>query len=220
MIEKKQKQIFPKWTNQLPLVVIISKAILLTGIVFIFVYWFTPKHLEVGYQPKQPIPFSHKLHSGELGMDCRYCHSNVNKAAHSNIPTTETCMNCHSQIKKDSPEIAKIHESYYSNKPIKWVKVHMLPDYAYFNHSRHVNSGISCVNCHGRVDQMEVVYQAKRLSMGWCLECHRAPEKFLRPKDKVYQLDWEPEEDQITLGLKLKETYNINPKEHCSVCHR
>ena len=214
------KNIFPKWTNKLPLFILIGLKLKVAIIVFIFVYWFTPKHLEIGYQPTQPIPFSHKMHVGELGMDCRYCHNNVDKAAHSNIPSTETCMNCHNQIKTDSPHIAKIKKSYITGEPIKWVKVHMLPDYAYFNHSRHVNSGISCVSCHGRVDQMEKVYQAKRLSMGWCLECHRAPEKHLRPIDKVYQMDWEPEEDQITLGLKLKDKYNINPKEHCSVCHR
>ena len=214
------QNIFPKWSNYIPLIIAINIGGALATVVFIFWYWFSPKHLEVGYKPTQPIPFSHKLHVAKLGMDCRYCHSNVDKAAHSNIPSTETCMNCHKQIKTKSPHIAKIHDSYYNDKPIEWVKVHMLPDYAYFNHSRHVNSGISCVSCHGRVDQMEVVYQAKSLSMGWCLECHRAPEKHLRPKDKVYQLDWEAPEDQITLGLKLKEDYNINPKEQCSVCHR
>lgn len=214
------RNIFPKWSNKLPMIVLIILLTKIAAVIFIFVYWFTPKHFEVGYKPKQPIAFSHKLHSGELGMDCRYCHSNVDKAAHSNIPSTETCMNCHNQIKTKSKEIARIKKSYLTNTPIKWVKVHMLPDYAYFNHSRHVNSGISCVSCHGRVDQMEEVYQAKRLSMGWCLECHRAPEKHLRPLDKVYQLDWEPEEEQIEMGLKLKKKYNINPKEDCSVCHR
>lgn len=214
------KNIFPKWTNKLPLIVLITLKVKIAVIIFIFVYWFTPKHLEVGYQPEQPIPFSHKLHNAELGIDCRYCHNNVDKAAHSNIPATETCMNCHNQIKKDSPHIAKIKKSYLENEPIKWVKVHMLPDYVAFNHSRHVNSGISCVSCHGRVDQMEKVYQAKRLSMGWCLECHRAPEKHLRPKDKVYQLDWVAKENQIEMGLRLKEEYKINPKEHCSVCHK
>ena len=168
---------------------------------------------------KQPIPFSHALHVDNVGMDCRYCHSNVEKAAHSNIPATETCMNCHKQIKTDSPHIKKLTEHYESGEPIEWIKVHMLPDYVYFNHSAHVNVGVSCVQCHGQVNKMDVVYQAEPLSMGWCLECHREPEKYLWPKEQVTNLDWRPE-DQLELGLQLKETYNVNPGEACSVCHR
>ena len=187
--------------------------------VHLFWYWFSPKHLNVGYQPKQPIPFSHALHVDNVGMDCRYCHSNVEKAAHSNIPATETCMNCHKQIKTDSPHIKKLTEHYESGEPIEWVKVHMLPDYVYFNHSAHVNVGVSCVQCHGQVNKMNVVYQSEPLSMGWCLECHREPEKYLWPKEQVTNLDWRPE-DQLELGLQLKETYNVNPGEACSVCHR
>ena len=180
-------------------------------LLYIFWYWFSPKHLNVGYQPKQPIPFSHALHVDNVGMDCRYCHSNVEKAAHSNIPATETCMNCHKQIKTDSPHIKKLTEHYESGEPIEWIKVHMLPDYVYFNHSAHVNVGVSCVQCHGQVNKMDVVYQAEPLSMGWCLECHREPEKYLWPKEQVTNLDWRPE-DQLELGLQLKETYNVNPE--------
>lgn len=213
------QQIFPKWLNILPAVLLVLLIGILGITVHLFWYWFSPKHLNVGYQPKQPIPFSHALHVDNVGMDCRYCHSNVEKAAHSNIPATETCMNCHKQIKTDSPHIKKLTEHYESGEPIEWIKVHMLPDYVYFNHSAHVNVGVSCVQCHGQVNKMDVVYQAEPLSMGWCLECHREPEKYLWPKEQVTNLDWRPE-DQLELGLQLKETYNVNPGEACSVCHR
>lgn len=213
------QQIFPKWLNILPVVLLVLLIGILGITVHLFWYWFSPQHLNVGYQPKQPIPFSHALHVDNVGMDCRYCHSNVEKAAHSNIPATETCMNCHKQIKTDSPHIKKLTEHYESGEPIEWIKVHMLPDYVYFNHSAHVNVGVSCVQCHGQVNKMDVVYQAEPLSMGWCLECHREPEKYLWPKEQVTNLDWRPE-DQLELGLQLKETYNVNPGEACSVCHR
>ncbi|RAP33918.1 cytochrome C [Candidatus Marinamargulisbacteria bacterium SCGC AG-439-L15] len=213
------KNIFPKWANKLPLLILGILGGALVTTVFIIWYWFSPKHLNIGYQPDQPIPYSHKLHAGELGIDCRYCHNFVEDGSHANIPSTETCMNCHTQIKTDSPHIKKLKESYDSNTPIKWVKVHMLPDYAYFNHSRHVNSGIGCVSCHGRVDQMEIVHQTQSLSMEWCLDCHRAPEKHLRPKNKITQMDWKAK-NQLALGKKLKKLYHVNPKEDCSTCHR
>ena len=213
------KQLFPKWANKLPIIVLLSLTISLGLIVHLFWYWFSPQHLNVGYQPTQPIPFSHATHVSKVGLDCRYCHSNVEKAAHSNIPSAETCMNCHKNVKTDSPHIKKLTEHYNSNTPIEWVRVHMLPDYVYFNHSAHVNVGVSCVQCHGKVNKMDVVYQSKSLSMSWCLECHRNPENYLWPKDKITNLDWKPK-DQLKLGLELKETYNVNPGEACSVCHR
>jgi hypothetical protein len=213
------KQLFPKWANKLPIIVLLSLTISLGLIVHLFWYWFSPQHLNVGYQPTQPIPFSHATHVSKVGLDCRYCHSNVEKAAHSNIPTTETCMNCHKQVKTDSPHIKKLTEYYNNNTPIEWVRVHMLPDYVYFNHSAHVNVGVSCVQCHGKVNKMDIVYQSKSLSMSWCLECHRNPENYLWPKDKITNLDWKPT-NQLKLGLELKETYNVNPGEACSVCHR
>ena len=212
--------IFPKWANKVPRLILGGVLTTVVAIIGIFWYWLSPEHTDVGYEPEQPIPYSHRLHVGELGLDCRYCHTEVDKGAHATIPPTETCMNCHKIIKTDSPHIKKIHESYATNTPIEWVKVHNTPDYAYFNHSRHVNSGVSCVSCHGRVDQMEVVRQVEPLSMAWCLECHRAPEKHLRPKDKVTDLGWESGEDPLEMGRKLREKYNINPREDCSTCHR
>lgn len=217
--DKSKQYIFPKWTNNLPTFLLLGLLLKVTFIVFVMYYWFSPKHYEVGYAPDQPIPFSHQLHAGELGVDCRYCHNFVDQAAHSNIPSTETCMNCHNVIKKDSPHIMKIRESYTEGKPIEWVQIHKLPHYSYFNHSAHLNAGVSCVSCHGRVDQMEVVHQSEPLSMGWCLDCHRAPEKHLRPKHLVTKLDWKAE-NQLELGKMLKDKHNIYPGEDCNTCHR
>lgn len=219
MTSGKDQSTFPKWTNSLPLVVLSGLTILLAFIVFVFWYWFSPKNLNVGYRPSQPIEYSHRLHAGELGIDCRYCHQSVEIAAHAGIPSTETCMNCHKIVKTDSPEIQKIHESYNSGEPIEWVRVHRLPDYSYFDHSAHVSAGVSCVSCHGRVDQMEIVSQVEPLSMGWCLECHREPEPHLRPVEFVTKLDWSTE-DPVALGKALREAHNINPREDCSTCHR
>ncbi len=212
--------IFPKWTNKLPIFLAMGSVVFLVGAVFIFWFWFSPKHTDIGYAPKQPIPYSHALHVGELGLDCRYCHFNVEKSSHAGIPPTSVCMNCHSAVKTESPYIQKIKESFEKNEPIEWVKVHNLPDYAYFDHSVHLSAGVSCVSCHGRVDKMEIVYQSEPLSMSWCLDCHKAPEKHLRPKEFLTKLDWVPEEDPAVLGAKLKAHRNINPKQDCSTCHR
>ncbi len=213
------KNIFPKWTNKLPGILVMGLGLTAVSVIVIIWYWFSPKHLNVGYQPNQPIPYSHEFHAGELGIDCRYCHTQVEKSAHANIPSSETCLNCHDQIKKNSPHIIKLRKSVANNTPIKWVKVHQLPDYAYFNHSRHVNSGIGCATCHGRVDKMKVVHQTQSLSMGWCLDCHRNPEKYVRPKKYITKMDYKAE-NQIKEGIKLVKEYHLNPKEDCSTCHR
>lgn len=212
---------FPKWVDRLRDV---TGAILL-GVVPVYLvllvwYGFSPKTTDVGYQPVQPVPFSHKLHAGDLGMDCRYCHTTVEKAAFAAIPPTQTCMNCHSKIRAESPKLVTVRESYATGLPVPWVKVHDLPDYAYFNHSAHVSRGVGCVECHGRVDKMEVVQQFAPLSMGWCLDCHRNPEPRLRPVELVTKMDWQPTEDRLALGRRLREAHNINPSQDCSTCHR
>lgn len=193
----------------------------------ILLFGFSPDATDVGYMPEQPIPYSHALHAGTLGIDCRYCHTTVDDAAHAAVPPTKTCIGCHANIKRESSprakaNIAKIIEAYDTGRPIEWVKVHDLPDYAYFNHSAHVRRGVGCVTCHGRVDRMEVVYQHAPLSMQWCLECHRNPERYLRPVEEVTNMTWTPPDgrDQIEYGLELKEKYNINPSQDCSICHR
>ena len=186
-------------------------------------YYFSPKFTDVGYQPEQPVAFSHKLHAGELGLDCRYCHNTVEEAAHAAIPSTSTCMNCHKYVKADSDELALIRDSYAEDKPIPWVRVHMLPDYAFFNHSVHVAAGVGCASCHGRVDQMEVVRQEEPLSMAWCLDCHRNPEPNLRPKgrDLVTKMDYVPgHEPWCDPAADPARGCEVIPPEHCSGCHR
>jgi hypothetical protein len=209
---------FPRWANktrQLAGVALGVTPVYLTALVW---YGFSPKTTDVGYQPKQPVPYSHALHAGELGIDCRYCHNTVDKAAHASTPATETCMNCHARIRKQSALLAPIRQSFETGKPVEWVKVHDLPDYVYFDHSAHVTRGVGCVSCHGRIDQMAEVHQQEPLSMGWCLDCHRAPEKHLRPPSEATNMTWQ--QPSPTFGAEFRKANNINPPEDCSACHR
>ena len=183
-------------------------------------YLLHPNQLDTGYTPAQPVEYSHKLHAGNLGMDCYYCHTTVEKSSFAAVPTTETCMNCHHRVKEKSPKLQLVRESYSTGQPIPWVKVHRLPDYVYFNHQAHVTSGVSCVSCHGRVDQMVEVKQVEPLTMAWCLDCHRNPAPKVRPAEFVTKLDWSPEGDPVELGLKIVQAKGIKPPVHCSGCHR
>jgi hypothetical protein len=185
-------------------------------------YYFTPKYSRVGYQPIQPVPFSHAVHAGQLGLDCRYCHTGVEKSWFSNIPAASTCMNCHTQVLKDDPRLAPVRASAATGKPIEWIQIHKLPDFVYFNHSVHVNRGISCVECHGRVDQMDEVYHAKPFGMSFCLECHRHPELKLRPENKITDLAWKPasEAAQKEFGTKAMHDWKVESLQTCSACHR
>lgn len=210
---------FPPWTNKVKYALGAAGAAFAVYAVIVVNFGFSPAATDIGYQPEQPVAFSHQLHAGELGTDCRYCHNTVEKAAHSPIPTTETCMGCHSMIHTKSAKLEKIRDSWDDGSAVSWVRIHDLPDYAYFNHSVHVNRGVGCASCHGRVDTMDVVYQHEKLSMGWCLECHRAPENHLRPQDRITDMDWAPE-NQIAVGMQIKEDRNIKPPEDCSSCHR
>lgn len=170
----------------------------------------------------QPIPFSHKHHIGDDGIDCRYCHSSVETSAFAGLPSTEVCMTCHSQIWDDSPNLARLRESFETGRPIEWTRVHDLPDFAYFNHSIHIKKGVSCVSCHGRVDEMPITWKAESLSMAWCLDCHRNPEKHLRPREYVFDLAWKPKEDQTQMGKRLVEEYHVLNRfqlTNCSTCH-
>src|SRR5262245_45318492 len=177
-------QIFPRSLNYLPLIAAVGVALLGGGVTFGIWYYFSPKNTQVGYASEQPMPYSHKLHAGELGIDCRYCHANIERSQEAMIPPTQACMGCHAIMKKDSPKLAAIRGSWAGGTPVEWVRVHRVADYAYFDHSVHLAAGVGCVSCHGRVDQMDVVRQDKPLSMGWCLECHRDPTPNLRPKDQ------------------------------------
>jgi len=180
----------------------------------------SPQTWRVGYSPKQPVPFSHALHAGQLGLDCRYCHTTVEEAATAALPPTSICMNCHERIAPKSDKLLLVRESFASGAAIPWVRVHKLPDFVYFDHSAHVRRGVSCVSCHGRVDQMEQVVQVQPLSMAWCLDCHRNPDAHLRPPDLVTDLGWVPEQDATTIGQQVRAQLNINPSTDCSTCHR
>ena len=148
------------------------------GVLFLLGYFgFRNDFADVGYRPEQPVPFSHKLHAGQLQIHCQYCHAGVEKSAHSPVPTTQTCMNCHTAVQAESPKLKLVRDSYESGSPISWVRIHKVPDYAHFNHSRHIRAQIDCKSCHGPVEEMGVVSQYKPLSMGWCLDCHRNPEQ-------------------------------------------
>lgn len=211
----------------MPLLVIVGGALTATAVTAGVWYYFTPKYFRVGYQPNQPVPFSHATHNGQLGIDCRYCHSAVEKSWFSNIPASSTCMNCHSQVLKDDPRLALVRESAASGRPIPWVQIHKVPDFVYFNHSVHVTRGISCVECHGQINQMEEVYHAQPLSMSFCLTCHRDPAAKLRPADKITDLNWKWSEDpnvaaqmQKAEGKKMFENWRVESLQSCSACHR
>lgn len=215
--------IFPRWVNDLPTLVAVGVPAGIIVAAFSVTYWFSPEFTDVGYQPEQPVPFSHKLHAGDLELDCRYCHNTVERGARAAVPPAETCMNCHATVKKDSEKLAKVRDSFESGNPIEWTRVHMLPDYAYFDHSVHLAAGVGCASCHGRIDQMEVVTQDQPLSMGWCLECHRNPAPNLRPKGEITNMAWngmregyDPHADPE----RTRPASELRPPEHCSGCHR
>jgi hypothetical protein len=221
--------VFPPWTNVLPPLSLVGAVFGLVGAIFGVWYYFSPKHTDVGYEPEQPVPYSHKLHAGELGMDCRYCHVNVERSAVASVPPTQVCMNCHTQIRPNSPLLNAVRQSWGDGKPVPWVRVHKVPDYVYFDHSRHVTRGVGCVECHGRIDQMAIVRQVQPLSMSWCLECHRDPAARMRPVDKVTTMDWEPprsrpeqplDEARAEFGRQIVEREKIAPPTDCSRCHR
>lgn len=217
-----------------------------TGLTAATWYYVTPKYTRVGYEPIQPVPFQHSVHVEQLGMDCRYCHSFVDQAAHSNLPNTQTCMACHTQVQKDNPKLEPIRASWKTGQPVEWVQIHRSPDYVYYNHAAHVNRGISCHSCHGQVNEMEIVRHDKPHSMAWCLDCHRKPENHLRPEDQIFNLNWKPEDvkpaefvakygqpkeakedfsqkqklTQQEIGQTLKERWNIQPTLNCQGCHR
>jgi hypothetical protein len=172
---------------------------------------------------EQPVPFSHEHHVGGLGLDCRYCHTTVEYSSFANVPATKICMNCHSQMWATSPMLEPIRESYRTGKSIEWTRVNDLPDYVYFDHSIHIHKGVGCTECHGRVDKMPLTWQAQPLTMEWCLNCHRHPERYVRPRDQVFEMDYAPPPDQISLGTRLVHDYHVKSVRDltsCSTCHR
>jgi len=214
-------QIFHRSTNVLAKVSIFGALFILVGIGWaVGAFVRSPYVTGVGVAVQQPVPFSHKHYVADVGIDCRYCHTSVEESAFAGIPPTKTCMNCHAQLWTEAPMLEPVRESYRTGKAIEWVRVHKVADFVYFNHSIHVKKGIGCVTCHGRVDQMALTWRVNTLYMEWCLECHRNPERFVRPREQVFSMTWEPPKDQLALGKKLVADYKIQRLESCSVCHR
>jgi hypothetical protein len=183
-------------------------------------YYSSPEYTDVGYRPIQPVAYSHRLHAGELGIDCLYCHASVDRSPVAVVPPTRVCMNCHHLVKRDSPQLAAIRESAASGRRMRWVRVHDLPGFAYFDHRPHLRAGVGCATCHGRVDQMEVVTQAEPLSMSWCLDCHRDPDPHLRPEHEVTNMDWSPPRDQLQVAARIRAEKRLRPPLDCTGCHR
>ena len=175
---------------------------------------------QAGIAREQPVPFSHRHHNGELGIDCRYCHTQVENTAFAGIPPTATCMNCHAQIWAQSPMLEPVRASLRTDRSLPWIKVHDLPDFVYFNHSIHVQKGIGCASCHGRIDRMNLTWQEASLQMEWCLDCHRHPERYVRPREEVFNMSWQPPVERPELGTELVRAYKINARTDCSTCHR
>jgi len=213
-------QIFPKWANRVPYFLAIGVVLAIVGGIWIVWYYFSPKFTDVGYQPEQPVAYSHKLHAGDLGMDCRYFHSSIEYSAVANVPPTQTCMNCHKIIKPDTEKMMPVRQSWETGEPIEWVRVHKTPDYAYFNHAAHLRAGVGCFSCHGNVREMEVVRQVQPLSMSWCISCHRNPDMQLRTDGDITNMKWTPPANQLELAAKFKKEKGINPPTDCSGCHR
>jgi len=216
-------QIFHRSTNYIARISILGGVFIVAGLGWVLsVLNRSAYNTGAGVTIKQPIPFSHEHHVSGLGIDCRYCHTSVETAAYAGIPPTTTCYNCHKLIWNDSPMLEPVRSSFKQNKPIEWSRVHDLPDFVFFNHSIHVSKGVGCTSCHGAIDQMQLTRQHASLQMEWCLECHRNPEKFVRPKEEVFNMRWKAA-DQATLGKQLVAQYGIRGPlslTTCEKCHR
>lgn len=214
-------QIFPKWSNKAPFYAAVGAGLTLVMIVGLIWYYGSPKFTDVGYRPTQPVPYSHKVHARDLGLDCRFCHTGVETSPVAGVPPTKTCMNCHNMIKADSDKLALVRESFASGTPIPWVRIHKAPDYVYFDHSAHITAGVGCSSCHGNIAEMEVVAQHESLSMGWCLTCHRNPDNYLRPASEITNMTWTPPANQAEFAAQQKELLDIKaPITDCTGCHR
>lgn len=214
-------QIFHPSTNTIARVSILGAVFIVAGVLWLIATLSRSSYATQQFVPRpQPVQFSHEHHVGGLGIACRYCHTSVAISDYAGMPPTETCMNCHAHIWTETPYLAPVRESYRTGRPLAWTRVHDLPDFVYFNHSVHLHKGVACVTCHGRVDRMPLMWKTQSLHMEWCLGCHRAPEQFVRPREFVYDMEWQPQEDQFTLGRRLVQEYNIANLTTCTVCHR
>ena len=214
-------QIFHRSTNTISRVSIYGGVFILALLSYAaYVIGKSPYVTDVNVAQEQPVPFSHRHHAGELGIDCRYCHASVEDSAFAGLPPTSTCMTCHSQIWADSPMLEPVRASFRTDRSLEWRRVNALPDFAYFNHSIHVKKGIGCTTCHGPIARMALTWRANTLQMAWCLDCHRHPERYVRPRELMFSTDYQPPPDQIALGMKLVKEYKIQSLTNCSTCHR
>jgi len=214
-------QVFGPGANSLARVTLWGALLgLLVAFVGLELYVRSPYATDVGRPIDQPLPFSHKHHVADDGIDCRYCHTTVETGAFAGVPATQVCMNCHSEVWAQSPVLEPVRASFMTGQPIQWNRVHNLPEFVYFDHSIHVQKGVGCSTCHGRVDQMPLVYKTQSLQMGWCLECHTDPAHYVRPVDQVFNMAWQPPANQDELGQQLVQLYHIQSKISCSTCHR
>ncbi len=216
-------QIFHRSANLVARVSIIGVVLLIGALGWaLYAIELSPYYTNVGEAPPQPVPFSHRHHVGELGLDCRYCHTSVENSSFAGIPPTQTCMTCHSQIWTNAAMLEPVRSSYRTGKSIEWTRVNALPDFVYFDHSIHISKGIGCTTCHGPIASMPMTYKAGTLYMEWCLNCHRQPEKFVRPRSEVFNPNYVPPSghDQLVLGKKLVAEYKIHSLQNCSTCHR
>ncbi len=217
-------QVFPKSANAWSKASVLAIVFVLLGLGWVVLTIQRSDFVTSANQfVEQPVQFSHQHHAGGIGIDCRYCHTSVEVAPSAGIPPTKTCINCHSQIWSTSPYLEPVRASFRDDKPLQWVRVHDLPDFVYFNHSIHVTKGVGCETCHGRVDKMPLMIQKVSLQMEWCLDCHRDPSRYVRPRDQVTTMGYQPAEAQADLGPRLVKEYKIAGLEHmtsCSVCHR
>lgn len=214
-------QLFHRGANALAKASIIFGVLILAGTSWgLYALYHSEYVNRVNAPQQQPVMFSHKHHVSGLGLDCRYCHTSVETSASAGIPPTETCMTCHSQVWTEAPILEPVRASFRDNQPLQWVRVHDLPDFVYFNHSIHIKKGMGCSTCHGQVDQMPLMMQVNTLYMGWCLDCHRNPENFVRPREQVFNMEWKTPANQSEVGRKLVTEYDIQSLTSCSTCHR
>ena len=214
-------QIFQRSTNTIARVSIYGTLLLILVLGYaVDVVNKTAYVTEVNIARPQPVPFSHKHHVGELGLDCRYCHPSVEESSSAGMPPTQTCMACHSQIWAQAEMLEPVRASYRDSKPIAWTRVNALPDFVYFNHSIHIAKGVGCTTCHGPVAQMNITWRGETLYMRWCLDCHNAPEQYLRPRSEVFNPFYESPRNQLALGQSLVKEYKVQRLTHCTTCHR
>ncbi|HYG36348.1 MAG TPA: cytochrome c3 family protein [Clostridia bacterium] len=215
-------QVFRPRSNTIALAIIVGGLLFLAALVYgTYAVWDSPYMTRVNIPQDQPVQFSHEHHVAGLGIDCRYCHTSVETESFAGMPPTETCMTCHSQVWVDAPMLAPVRQSLARQMPLQWNRVNDLPDFVYFDHAIHVQRGVACVTCHGRVDQMPLMWKATTQYMQWCLDCHRNPAPYLAPREQVFNLGWTSPSNQLQLGQQRMREANIDPDQitNCSACH-